>query len=98
MGRTIKRSDLDKLKRLCRRYNPYTQYIDSYTQELAARATNDEVTAEFAEIANRYTGASREVYGFELADMQSANDKTLEQNVLAFLAKRADERGNDNAV
>lgn len=48
--KTITKNDFEKLFNLCRSYDPFTMYIDSYEQEIQAEKTNKQIIEEFSNI------------------------------------------------
>ena len=48
--KTITKNDFEKLFTLCRSYDPFTMYIDSYEQEIQAEKANKEVMKRFSDI------------------------------------------------
>ena len=82
MGRTIKRSDLDKLISICIWYDPFTMYIDNYDQEKEAQRHNEKLLKEFSEIVNKYTGATGEHY---LPCTNNSDRKYVEEKVIKYL-------------
>lgn len=58
----MNRKDFETLKSLCRSYDPFTQYIDSYEQELQAEENNRKVNKRFNEILKSYTGEDKDYY------------------------------------
>ena len=51
----MKRKIFDRLKSICRAYDPFTQYIDSYKQEKEAERCNKKLNEEFQSILSEYT-------------------------------------------
>lgn len=49
-----KRNDFIRAIELCKQYDRYTMYIESYSQELEARARNEVLDEEFNSIMNKY--------------------------------------------
>lgn len=47
---TIKRALFEQIVKTCRGYDPFTQYIDDYTQELQAEARNRQLDKDFNDI------------------------------------------------
>lgn len=48
--KTITKNEFEKLFRLCRTFDPFTMYIDSYEQELQAERANKMVMEKFSNI------------------------------------------------
>ena len=48
--KTITKNDFEKLFNLCRAYDPFTRYIDSYEQELQADRANKKIMEKFSNI------------------------------------------------
>ena len=48
--KTITKNDFEKLFNLCRAYDPFTMYIDSYEQELQADRANKQIMERFSNI------------------------------------------------
>lgn len=48
--KTITKNDFEKLFNLCRAYDPFTMYIDSYEQELQADRANKQIMEKFSNI------------------------------------------------
>ena len=46
----ITKNDFEKLFTLCRGYDPFTMYIDSYEQEIQAEKANKKVMEKFSNI------------------------------------------------
>ena len=51
--KTITKNDFEKLFTLCRSYDPFTMYIDSYEQEIQAEKANKEVMEKFSNIVKK---------------------------------------------
>lgn len=81
---TITTKDFDKIFKLCRSYDPFTQYIDSYTQEQQAKANNDRICDELDAFfkALKLDAINHSVIW--LADNSKPADKA-EQNLRVFL-------------
>ena len=48
--KTITKNDFEKLFNLCRSYDPFTMYIDSYEQEIQAEKANKKIMEKFSNI------------------------------------------------
>lgn len=70
-----KRADFLRAIHLCKQYDPYTQYIDSYNQQKAAERRNDELSKEFDEIMHKYGINSDGIHSyFTKADCKTDRD------------------------
>ena len=52
--KVISRKEFSQLVGLCRSYDPFTQYIDSYKQEMEAVRCNEAIVKAFNEIVNKF--------------------------------------------
>lgn len=78
----MNRKTFKRLFDLCRRYDPFTRYIDSYKQELQAEKANAAIEKEFNEIMAEYTDEKNHgiPYGCE-----NCYGEELEKNLTEWL-------------
>lgn len=54
----MKKETFEKLVIICREYDPYTQYIDSYAQKKQAERRNEELDKQFNELVHEVQALS----------------------------------------
>lgn len=77
----MNRKDFETLKSLCRSYDPFTQYIDSYEQELQAEENNRKINEKFDKIVSGYTGEDKSYY----MPCTNCTGEVLENNLTEWL-------------
>ena len=78
------RKVFDQLKRFCRNYDPFTQYIDSFRQKESADEANHEIEKEFNTILAEYT--DEKIFGIPWT-CNNCTGETLETNLTEYLNK-----------
>lgn len=79
------RKVFNRLKSICRAYDPFTQYIDSYRQQQSAERSNSKLEEEFDEIVSQYTPDGAGAY--IPWDLRNCSGQELEDGLLEALNK-----------
>lgn len=77
------KEDFDKLVGYCYGYDPYTQYIDNYSQEKAAEACNEKRNMDFNETLQKYVKDYNEGVAFNRYSSMKLDE--IKENLLTWL-------------
>ena len=95
MKRTIKRQDLIKLVNLCKSYDPWPMMIDSYEEQKRVQALNREITKDYTDIINKYTGSTKEHYPIVDKSNYPGSDDIVAKRLIEYLGAVYDDVHSD---